>query len=282
MRMGGEEGRGGSAYSFVACLLSMAHDHASISRLEMEHFACLSNLTIEHAPLARRTDWVALYTYIYIYYFSHTLLLSSFWTSRGHRCRPFSPPVLAFNSYPAQGSAIPKLVDFSSSAVNSRSRAFRKSISAQEEVPTNLYEYALGGIRTHETDLYQTQGYSDTPPGRQAIPIHHAGIAFTNTTTVKLILFVKAQSVPYWSSLKGKHFCAFELCMGKTCMFEWGKHLVGAKTKQNRYNPRMRVGVGSDNVGVTSGGGRRGRWVVGRGGRSMGTTCRAPTLASVP
>ena len=26
-----------------------------------------------------------------------TLVLSSFWTSRGHRCRPFSPPVLAFN-----------------------------------------------------------------------------------------------------------------------------------------------------------------------------------------
>ena len=30
-----------------------------------------------------------------------TLLLSSFWTSRGHRCRPFSPPVLAFNCHRA-------------------------------------------------------------------------------------------------------------------------------------------------------------------------------------
>ena len=29
--------------------------------------------------------------------FFHTLLLSSFWTSRGHRFRPFSPSVLAFN-----------------------------------------------------------------------------------------------------------------------------------------------------------------------------------------
>ena len=28
----------------------------------------------------------------------------------------------------------------------------------KEKVPTNLYEYALGGIRTHETDLYQVQG----------------------------------------------------------------------------------------------------------------------------
>ena len=41
---------------------------------------------------------------------------------------------------------------FSSSVANSRSRAFRKSVCAQEKVPTTLYEYAPGGIRTHETD----------------------------------------------------------------------------------------------------------------------------------
>ena len=57
--------------------------------------------------------------------FSHTHLLSNFWTSRGHRCRPFSPPVLAFNFYRAQGSAILLLVDFLSSVANWRSRAFR-------------------------------------------------------------------------------------------------------------------------------------------------------------
>ena len=33
--------------------------------------------------------------------FFHTHLLSSFWTSRGHRCRPFSPPVVAFTFYRA-------------------------------------------------------------------------------------------------------------------------------------------------------------------------------------
>ena len=72
---------------------------------------------------------------------------------------PFPPPlVLAFKFYRAQGSAIPLLVDFSSSVVNSRSRAFRKSVYAQEKVPTNLYEYALGEIRAHETDLYQARG----------------------------------------------------------------------------------------------------------------------------
>ena len=68
------------------------------------------------------------------------------------------PPVLAFNFYRAEGSAIPLLVDFSSSVANSRSRVFRKSICAQVKVPTNLYEYALGGIRTYETDLNQARG----------------------------------------------------------------------------------------------------------------------------
>ena len=32
-------------------------------------------------------------------FFFRTLLLSSFWTSRGHRCRPFFPPVLAFHVF---------------------------------------------------------------------------------------------------------------------------------------------------------------------------------------
>ena len=51
----------------------------------------------------------------------------------------------------------PLLVDFSWSVANSHSR-FRKSICAQGKVPTNLYEYALGGAQTHETDLYQAGG----------------------------------------------------------------------------------------------------------------------------
>ena len=53
--------------------------------------------------------------------------------------------------------AILLLVDFSSSVAinNARSRAFRvrKSICAQEKVPTNSHEYALGGARTRKTDL---------------------------------------------------------------------------------------------------------------------------------
>ena len=38
--------------------------------------------------------------FFFFLFFAH-FLLSSFWTSRGHRCRPFSPPVLAFNFYRA-------------------------------------------------------------------------------------------------------------------------------------------------------------------------------------
>ena len=35
-----------------------------------------------------------IYVYISFFYFFRTLLLSRFWTSRGHRCRPFSPRFL--------------------------------------------------------------------------------------------------------------------------------------------------------------------------------------------
>ena len=34
-------------------------------------------------------------------FFLFTLVLCSFWTSRGHRCRPFFPPVLVLNFYRA-------------------------------------------------------------------------------------------------------------------------------------------------------------------------------------
>ena len=49
-------------------------------------------------PKSRRTRTNC---YVCCCVFFVTLLLSSFWTSRGHRCRPFSPPVIAFNFYRA-------------------------------------------------------------------------------------------------------------------------------------------------------------------------------------
>ena len=39
--------------------------------------------------------------FLLFFLFLLTLSLSSFWTSRGHRCRRFFPPVLVFNFYRA-------------------------------------------------------------------------------------------------------------------------------------------------------------------------------------
>ena len=58
-----------------------------------------------------------------MFFFFLTLALFSFWATRGHRCRPFSPPALALNFYRAQGSAIPLLVDCPSSVAVYRSVA---------------------------------------------------------------------------------------------------------------------------------------------------------------
>ena len=52
-----------------------------------------------------------------------TLLLSNFWTSRGHRCRPSPPPCTCLQFLSRIGSAIALLVDNSSSVANSSSRA---------------------------------------------------------------------------------------------------------------------------------------------------------------
>ena len=40
-------------------------------------------------------------TFLFFLFSFCTLSLSSLWTSRGHRCHPFSSPVLAFNFYRA-------------------------------------------------------------------------------------------------------------------------------------------------------------------------------------
>ena len=92
-------------------------------------------------------------------FFIHSHLLSSFGTSRGHRCRPFFHPVFAFNFYSAYKvqqshcSSILHGVLLTHALALSASQFVRK-----RKVPTIFYEYALEGIRTHETDLYQARG----------------------------------------------------------------------------------------------------------------------------
>ena len=71
---------------------------------------------------------------------------------------PWPPPGYCLYCLLAHRVQHPLIVDFSSGVANSRSRAFRKSISAQDD---KLHEYALGGIRTHEADLlYHARGYN--------------------------------------------------------------------------------------------------------------------------
>ena len=65
-------------------------------------------------------DGIFIHIFIFIFILSFlTLPLSSLWTSRGHRCRPFFPPVLCLQFLSRIGvhSAIQLLVDFSWSVV---------------------------------------------------------------------------------------------------------------------------------------------------------------------
>ena len=86
------------------------------------------------------------------------LLSSFFWTSRGHRCRPFSPPVLAFDFLSRIGFSNPAARRFFIECCYLTLSRFPRINLCTRKVPKNLYEYALEGIRTHDTDLYQARG----------------------------------------------------------------------------------------------------------------------------
>ena len=101
----------------------------------------------------------------FFFFFFHTSTFQLLDKPCGHKCRPFSPPpppVLAFNFV----SRIPCRIQqshcssvFSSRSVaNSRPRAVRKSICAQEKSLRIYTSMHSGGARTHETNLYQARG----------------------------------------------------------------------------------------------------------------------------
>ena len=103
--------------------------------------------------LSKRCKVSRLDLFLFFFSFFVSLLLSTFSTSCGLRCRPFSPPGTCLQFLWRIRFSITTARRLSSNVANSRFRAFRESICAQEKVPTNLYEYALGGTRTHEMDL---------------------------------------------------------------------------------------------------------------------------------
>ena len=86
----------------------------------------------------------------FLFFFFVSLLLSSLLWSQ---VSSHLPPGTCLQFISRIGLSIPTARRLSSNVNNSRFRAFRESIGAQEKVPTNLYEYALGGTRTHEIDL---------------------------------------------------------------------------------------------------------------------------------
>ena len=64
-----------------------------------------------------------------------------FWTTRGHRCLPFSPQLRSIISHIHRVHNVPNLQllyasRFSSNFANSRARASRSSIFTQEKAPT--------------------------------------------------------------------------------------------------------------------------------------------------
>ena len=63
------------------------------------------------------------------------------------------PPCTCLQLLSRIGFSIPTARRFSSNVADSCFRAFRESICAREKAPANLYEYALGGTRTHEIHL---------------------------------------------------------------------------------------------------------------------------------
>ena len=84
-----------------------------------------------------------------VFVFLMSLLLSFFC---GHGCRPILPPVRAFvlMFFTRRGFSIPKASRFPSNIADSRSRAFRESISSQENYPMirAINSCTRGGFRT--------------------------------------------------------------------------------------------------------------------------------------
>ena len=107
------------------------------------------------------------------FFLSHFYVPAPIWTSCGLMCRPFSLPVCiirAFSVLSRIGFSIPTARRFSSNVANSRCRALRESIGAQEKVlRTNLYECVHSGDSNsrnwpssrHEDDSYRDRSTAD-------------------------------------------------------------------------------------------------------------------------
>ena len=113
--------------------------------------------------------------FLILFFFSHFDFPASGQTSCGHRCCPFSPPRFLPSIFIARIHRFQQsycssifhrvLLLLTRALALSASQFVRKKKSLR--MCTGLH--AVGGTRTHETDLYQARGYPDTPPGRPVI-----------------------------------------------------------------------------------------------------------------
>ena len=61
-----------------------------VARIVSEVFSCQSHNGDPYLPFLPNHSAIVFCCFVLVFF--RTLLLSSFWTSRGHRCRPFLPP----------------------------------------------------------------------------------------------------------------------------------------------------------------------------------------------
>ena len=100
-------------------------------------------------PNMPRSMSTCLFLFLFLFLTLTFQLLDKLWSQVSY----LLPPGTCLQFLSRIGFSIPTARRFSSNVANSRFRAFRESICAQEKAPTNVYEYALGGTRTHEIDL---------------------------------------------------------------------------------------------------------------------------------
>ena len=149
---------GAQDYAHAQAPNTSADDHFIVALSERLH-TLRPRLCLQYpagtAPHGAGFD--SIYICIYIYFFFHTSTFQLM-DKPSSQVSSLLPPGSCLQFLSRIGFSNPTARRLSSSVANSRSRVSRKSICAQGKVPTNLYEYALGGIRTHESDLYQARG----------------------------------------------------------------------------------------------------------------------------
>ena len=87
-----------------------------------------------------------------------TLLLSSFWISRGHRCRPFSPPGSCLQFLSRTEFSNPTARRFFIECCELTLSRFPQVNLCTRTSPHEFIRVCTRGARTRETDLYQARG----------------------------------------------------------------------------------------------------------------------------